>query len=377
MIFGSFAYAMVAAVSVLIIACPCALGLATPMSIMVGVGRGAEVGVLLRSAEAIERFEKVDVLLADKTGTLTEGRPALTETVAADGFEAGDVLTLAAALEQGSEHPLAQAITRDAASRGLALPAVEGFQAVAGLGVTGQIDGRALCLGSADFLAGRGIDAAPLADRAETLRAAGAIVVFLGVEDRLAGLLAVADPIRATTPAAIADLRAAGVRVIMLTGDHRTTAEAVAARLGLGEVEAPATPAGKAELVRRLQAEGHVVAMAGDGVNDAPALAAADVGLAMGAGSDVALQTAGVTLLQGDLRGVTRARRLSRAVMDNIRQNLAFAFLYNAAGVPIAAGLLYPAFGWLLSPAIAAAAMALSSLSVVANALRLRTLRLG
>ena len=372
----AFSYALVAAVSVLIIACPCALGLATPMSIMVGVGRGAQGGVLLRSAEAIERFERVDVLLVDKTGTLTEGRPALREVVPASGFEEADVLGLAASLERGSEHPLARAINEAAAARGLIPAPAEGFTALAGLGVSGQVGGRPVRLGSASLLSDAGVDAAPLAARADALRGEGASVVFLAVEGRLAGLLAVADPIRSTTPEAIRGLRDAGVRLIMVTGDHRTTAMAVAGTLGLDEVEAGATPAGKAALVRRLQAEGHVVAVAGDGVNDAPALAAADVGVAMGAGSDVALETAGVTLLQGDLRGIARARRLSKAVMDNIRQNLAFAFLYNAAGVPVAAGLLYPAFGLTLSPALAAAAMAASSLSVVGNALRLRGVRL-
>ncbi len=367
------AYGLVAAVSVLIIACPCALGLATPMSIMVGVGRGAGLGVLIKNAEALERLERVDTLVVDKTGTLTEGRPSVTEVVPAEGFAGDDVLRLAAAVERASEHPLARAVVAAAESKGLAAPAVGDFEAPAGKGARGVVEGRRVALGSAAFLGQEGVDAAPLAATAERLRADGATVIFAGVDGRLAAALAIADPIKATTPAALAALAREGVRVVMATGDNRATAEAVARRLGIADVEAEVLPEGKGALVDRLKRQGRVVAVAGDGVNDAPALAAADVGIAMGSGTDVAIESAGVTLVKGDLMGIVRARRLSRATMANIRENLFFAFFYNAVGVPIAAGVLYPAFGILLSPVVAAAAMALSSVSVIANALRLRS----
>ncbi len=369
-------YGLVAAVSVLIIACPCALGLATPISIMVGVGRGAQAGVLIRNAEALERFEAVDTLVVDKTGTLTEGRPSLAAIHPADGFAEAELLRLGASLERSSEHPLAEAIVRAAAQRGIALSEASNFVAAAGGGVAGEVDGRAVRLGDRRFLHGEGIDTAPLAADADAVRAEGATAVFIAVDGKIAGVFGLADPIKPTTLEAVRALRAEGVRVVMLTGDHRATAVAVAARLGITEVEAEVLPGDKAAVVERLKREGRVVAMAGDGVNDAPALAAADVGVAMSAGADVAIESAGVTLLRGDLQGLVRARRLSRAVMRNIRQNLTFAFIYNAAGVPIAAGLLYPTFGLLLSPAVAAAAMALSSVSVIANALRLRSLKL-
>ncbi len=371
-----FAFAMIAAVSVLIIACPCALGLATPMSIMVGVGRGARSGVLIKNAEALERFEKVDTLVVDKTGTLTEGRPRVTAVVPASGFASDEVLRLAASLERLSEHPLGQAILAAAREKSLALAEVLDFDAPAGKGVVGRIEGRAIVVGNARFLGEAAIDLASLAGEAENLRRDGATAVFVGADGRAAGVIAIADPIKATTAEALRELRAEGVRVVMLTGDDRATAEAVAARLGIAEVEAEIPPERKAGRVARLRGEGRVVAMAGDGVNDAPALAAADVGVAMGTGTDVAIESAGITLLNGDLRGLVRARRLSRATMRNIRQNLAFAFVYNAAGVPIAAGVLYPFFGLTLSPVIAAAAMALSSVSVIANALRLRSVKL-
>jgi Cu+-exporting ATPase len=369
-------YALLAAVSVLIIACPCALGLATPMSIMVGVGRGAHAGVLIRNAEALERLEAVDTLVFDKTGTLTEGRPEVTAIVAAPGVDEADLLRLAASLERGAQHPLADAVVRAAAARGLSLFEAEDFDAPAGKGVTGVVDGRRIVLGGGRIMAEQGVDPAPLEDAAVRLRAEGATAVHAGVDGRLAGVLAIADPVRASAPEAVKALQAEGVRLVMASGDARATALAVARRLGIEEVEAEVLPQDKAELVRRLRAEGRIVAMAGDGVNDAPALAAAEVGIAMGAGADVAIESAGVTLLAGDLQGVVRARRLSRAVMRNIRQNLAFAFLYNAIGVPVAAGVLYPALGLLLSPQIAAAAMALSSVSVIGNALRLRAAKL-
>ena len=371
-----FAYALVAAVSVLIIACPCALGLATPMSIMVGVGRGAQAGVLIKNAEALERFETIDTLVVDKTGTLTEGRPAVTAIRPAPGVDETELLRLAASLERGSEHPLAEAILRAAADRGLVLSEVEDFDSPVGKGVVGTVDGKRLVLGGARLMAEHGVDLASLEPEAETLRREGATAVFAAVDGRLAGLLGVSDPIKATTAEAVRALKADGVRIVMLTGDNRTTALAVARRLGIDAVEAEVLPEDKAKVVHKLRAEGRSVAMAGDGVNDAPALAAADIGIAMGAGSDVAIQSAGVTLLKGDLQGIVRARRLSRAVMRNIRQNLVFAFIYNAAGVPIAAGALYPAFHLLLSPQIAAGAMALSSVSVIGNALRLRSARL-
>ena len=371
-----FTFGLVAAVSVLIIACPCALGLATPISIMVGVGRGAGAGVLIRNAEALERMERIDTLIVDKTGTLTEGRPALTEVRPAPGFEEPEVLRLAASLERASEHPLADAIVRAAQERGLALSQPEGFDSPVGKGVLGQVDGRPVLLGSARFLREQGVDPTALEAEADALRADGASAVYAALDGRLAAVLAIADPIKPTTAAAVDALKAEGVRLVMMTGDNRTTAVAVARRLGIDEVEADVLPEDKAAVVGKLKREGRRVAMAGDGVNDAPALAAAEVGVAMGAGADVAIESAGVTLLHGDLGGIVRARRLSRAVMRNIRQNLFFAFIYNAAGVPIAAGVLYPAFGLLLSPAIAAGAMALSSVSVIANALRLRTVRL-
>ncbi|MDR3512196.1 MAG: copper-translocating P-type ATPase [Caulobacteraceae bacterium] len=370
------AYALVAAVSVLIIACPCALGLATPMSIMVGVGRGAHAGVLIKSAEALERFEKVDTLVVDKTGTLTEGRPAVTGIVPAEGWSEADLLALAASLERPSEHPLAKAIVEAATARGLALEEPSDFTSPAGKGVVGLVGGRKAAMGAARFMAEQGIDAQALADKAEALARDGATAVFVGVDGRLAGVLGVSDPIKATTAGAVRALMQTGVRIVMLTGDNRVTAEAIARKLGITEIEAEVLPDQKGAVVARLRAEGRVVAMAGDGVNDAPALAAADVGVAMGAGADVAIESAGVTLVGGELTGLVRARNLSRAVMGNIRQNLFFAFVYNAAGVPIAAGLLYPAFHLALSPTIAAAAMSLSSVSVIGNALRLRRAKL-
>jgi len=368
------AYALVAAVSVLIIACPCALGLATPISIMVGVGRGAGAGVLIKDAEALERLEKVNTLVVDKTGTLTEGRPAVTAIRPAAGFERPELLRLVASLERSSEHPLARAIV--AAAEGMTLSEAQDFDSPVGKGVIGTVDGRRILVGSAGFLAEQGVSASFMAGDADVLRAQGATVIFAAVDGAVAGLIAIADPIKADAEQAIADLHAAGVRIVMLTGDNAVTARAVAARLNIDEVEAEVSPADKAAAVQRLKAAGAVVAMAGDGVNDAPALAAADVGVAMGAGADVAKESAGVTLLKGDLAGIGRAVRLSRAVMGNIRQNLVFAFAYNLAGVPLAAGLLYPTFGLLLSPPIAALAMSLSSVSVVGNALRLRSVKL-
>jgi len=370
------AYALVAAVSVLIIACPCALGLATPMSIMVGVGRGAQAGVLIKNAEALERFEKIDTLVIDKTGTLTEGRPAVTAIETVAGIDEGELLRLAASLERGSEHPLADAVLRAAKDRGLSLSEAVDFDSPVGRGVIGVVDGKKIVLGGAPLMAEQGVDLTALLAQAEALRQDGTTAVFAAIDGRLAGVLGIADPIKPTTPEAVRALQADGVRLVMMTGDNRTTALAVAKRLGIEDVEAEVLPQDKAKVVQKLRAEGRVVAMAGDGVNDAPALAAADVGVAMGAGSDVAIESAGVTLLKGDLQGLVRARRLSRMVMRNIRQNLVFAFIYNVAGVPIAAGALYPMFGWLLSPQIAAAAMALSSVSVISNALRLRVVKL-
>jgi Cu+-exporting ATPase len=369
------AYALVAAVSVLIIACPCALGLATPMSIMVGVGRGAQSGVLIKNAEALERFEKIDTLVVDKTGTLTEGKPKVV-AIRAAGTDETELLRLAASLERGSEHPLAAAIVTAANERGVVLAKVEDFNAVAGKGVAGKVDGGPAAIGNAAMMRASGVDASGLEAAANEFRNDGATVIFAALDGKLSGVIAVADPIKATTPDAVRALHAAGVRVVMLTGDNRKTAEAVARKLGIVEIEAEVLPQDKGKAVERLRKEGRVVAMAGDGVNDAPALAAADVGIAMGAGTDVAIESAGVTLLSGDLRGIVAARQLSQATMRNIRQNLFFAFIYNAAGVPIAAGVLYPAFGLMLSPVIAAAAMALSSVSVVANALRLRRAQL-
>ncbi len=367
-----FAFGLVAAVSVLIIACPCALGLATPMSIMVGVGRGAEMGVLIKNAESLERLEKVNTLVVDKTGTLTEGKPALTSVVAAPGFDEAELLRVAASVERSSEHPLAAAIVAKAVERKLVLAHVTDFDSPTGKGALGRVDGKRIALGNAKFMASLGVHDGPLASEAEALRGEGATVIFIAVDQALGGVIAIADPVKATTPAALAALKAQGVHVVMLTGDNRTTALAVAKRLGIDEVEADVLPDEKAAVVAKLKAAGRIVAMAGDGVNDAPALAAADVGIAMGGGTDVAMESAGVTLLKGDLMGIVRARKLSAATMRNIRQNLLFAFIYNAAGIPIAAGVLYPAFGLLLSPMIAAAAMALSSVSVIANALRLR-----
>jgi Cu+-exporting ATPase len=371
----AMAYAIVAAVAVLIIACPCALGLATPMSIMVGVGRGAQAGVLIKNAEALERLEVVDTLVVDKTGTLTEGKPRVTR-IETDGVSADELLRLAASLERGSEHPLAAALVSAAQAKALPLADPRDFQARTGKGVIGTVEGRRVALGNQALLSDEGVPAGRLREEAEALRRDGGTVILAAVDGRLAGVIAVADPIKATTPDAIRALRAEGVHLVMLTGDNRTTAEAVARRLGIDEVLAEVLPGDKAGVVERLRADGRVVAMAGDGVNDAPALAAADVGIAMGSGTDVAMESAGVTLLRGDLMAMVRARRLSRSVMRNIRQNLFFAFVYNAAGVPVAAGLLYPVFGILLSPVFAAAAMALSSVSVVGNALRLRAVRL-
>ena len=366
-----FTYGLIAAVSVLIIACPCALGLATPMSIMVGVGRGAQSGVLIKNAEALERMEKVDTLVVDKTGTLTEGKPSVVAIRTTAGIDEAELLRLTASLERSSEHPLAAAIVRAATERGLALTTPESFDQPVGKGVIGAVEGRALVIGNRRIMADASIDTRALDSEADALRRDGATAIYVAIDGRAAGLIAIADPVKATTPAAIADLQAAGVRIVMLTGDNATTAQAVARRLGISEVEADVLPQDKAKVVERLRAQGRVVAMAGDGVNDAPALAAADVGIAMGTGTDVAMESAGVTLLKGDLGGIARARRLSAATMANIRQNLVFAFIYNAAGVPIAAGVLYPMLGLTLSPMIAAAAMALSSVSVIANALRL------
>ena len=368
----SLAHALIVAVSVLIIACPCALGLATPMSIMVGVGRGAGLGVLIKNAEALERMEKVDTLVVDKTGTLTEGRPSVTQIVPADGFDANHVLRLAAGVERASEHPLALAIVEAAEKAELPIPDVTNFDSPVGKGAFGTVEGKRVALGSAAFLSSEGVDTTSLAAQADELRHDGATAIFAGVDGQVAGIFAIADPVKETTPEALAALRRDGIHVVMLTGDNRTTAEAVGRRLGIDEVEAEVLPDHKSAVVERLRGEGRVVAMAGDGVNDAPALAAADVGIAMGSGTDVAIESAGVTLLKGDLTGIVRARKLSQATMSNIRQNLMFAFMYNAAGIPIAAGILYPVFGILLSPIIAAAAMALSSVSVIGNALRLR-----
>jgi len=372
----ALAFALVSAVAVLIIACPCALGLATPMSIMVGVGRGAQAGVLIKNAEALERMERIDTLVVDKTGTLTEGKPKVVSIVPAQGFGEGDVLRLAASVEKASEHPLAVAIVAAAAERKLALSDVSGFDSPTGKGVLGTVDGRKLALGNARFLREVGVDTTALEGEAERLRQDGATGIFLGIDGKVAAVFAIADPVKATTAEALRALAQEKVRVVMLTGDNRTTADAVARRLGISEVEAEVLPEQKSAVVEKLRREGRVVAMAGDGVNDAPALAAAEVGIAMGTGTDVAIESAGITLLKGDLVGIVRARRLSQATMRNIRQNLFFAFCYNAAGVPIAAGILYPSFGILLSPIIAAAAMALSSVSVVANSLRLRRLHL-
>lgn len=371
-----FSYALIAAVSVLIIACPCALGLATPMSIMVGVGRGAGAGVLIKNAESLERMEKIDTLVVDKTGTLTEGKPKVTRIVVVQGFTEDTVLAMAASLEQGSEHPLAHAIIVAAKEKNLSVLKATEFDSPTGKGVVGKVDGRPVALGNIKLMEDIGIDVSSLAKQADELRGDGATVIFVAVDKFVAGLLAIADPIKATTQDAIKELKKSGIRVVMLTGDNKTTAQAVARKLGITEVEAEVLPEDKSRIVKKLQGEGRVVAMAGDGTNDAPALAAADIGIAMGTGTDVAMESAGITLLKGDLMGIVRAQKLSKAVMRNIRQNLFFAFIYNVAGVPVAAGILYPIFGLLLSPAMAAAAMALSSVSVIANALRLKTVRL-
>ncbi|TQF15478.1 heavy metal translocating P-type ATPase [Myxococcus llanfairpwllgwyngyllgogerychwyrndrobwllllantysiliogogogochensis] len=370
------AHALVNAVAVLIIACPCALGLATPISIVVGMGRGAQVGVLIRDASALEELAKVDTLIVDKTGTLTEGRPSLATVVPAPGFDEARLLHVAGSIERGSEHPLASAIVKGAQERGAVLTEATGFKSVTGQGVTGHVGGAQVALGNARLLAGLGIDAERLVQKAESMRREGQTVMFVAVDGKPAGLLGVTDPVKATTAEAVQQLRADGLRLVMLTGDSRTTAEAVAHRLGIDEVHAEVRPEEKNALVKRLQAEGQVVAMAGDGVNDAPALAQANVGIAMGTGTDIAMESAAVTLVKGDLRGIVRARHLSRGTVHNIRQNLFFAFIYNVLGVPIAAGVLYPFFGLLLSPMIASAAMSISSVSVITNALRLRRLDL-
>ena len=371
-----FTYALVAAVTVLIIACPCALGLATPMSIMVGVGRGARSGILIRDAEALERMEKVDTLVIDKTGTLTEGKPKVVAVVAADGIERGELLRLAASVERASEHPLAFAILNAAKDEGLALSDVQDFDSPVGKGAVGMVDARRIVIGNAVIMQQANIDTAALEKDAREQRERGATAIYVAVDGRASGVIAIADPVKPSAPEALKQLRANGLRIVMLTGDNVTTAQAVAKTLGITEVEADVLPERKGDVVTKLRGEGRVVAMAGDGINDAPALAAADVGIAMGSGTDVAIESAGITLLRGDLMGLVEARQLSRATMRNIRQNLVFAFLYNAGGIPVAAGVLYPVFGILLSPMLGAAAMALSSVSVIGNALRLSRLRL-
>jgi len=368
----ALAFALIAAVSVVIIACPCALGLATPMSIMVAVGKGAGAGVLIKSAESLERLEKVDTLVVDKTGTLTEGKPRVTSIVPAAGLTEENVLRLAAGLERSSEHPLAAAVMAAAKEKGIAAEEPADFVSITGKGVTGTVDGRAVALGNAKLMADQSVDMGDLAVKADALRGSGATALFVAVDGKPGGIIAIADPIKATTRAALDSLRADGIHIVMLTGDNRTTAQAVANQLGIDDVEADVLPEDKNRIVKQLRADGKVVAMAGDGVNDAPALAEADVGIAMGTGTEVAIQSAGVTLVKGDLAGIARARALSRMTMRNIRQNLVFAFAYNAIGIPVAAGVLYPAFGILLSPVVAALAMSLSSVSVIANALRLR-----
>jgi len=371
-----FTYGLVAAVTVLIIACPCALGLATPMSIMVGVGRGARSGILIRDAQALERFERIDTIVLDKTGTLTEGKPKVVSIVTTDGIDENSLLLLAASVERGSEHPLAQAILNAAAERQLSLGEVSDFAAPSGKGASGKVDGKIVALGNAMLMGELKIATLELDGAAETARHNGATAIYVAIDGRACGVLAIADPVKPSAKAALQALRDDGLRIVMLTGDNLTTARAVASTLGIDEIEAGVLPERKSEVVQRLRGEGRRVAMVGDGVNDAPALAAADVGVAMGGGTDVAIESAGVTLLTGDLMGLVRARRLSVATMGNIRQNLAFAFLYNAAGVPIAAGALYPLFGILLSPMVGAAAMALSSVSVIGNALRLARTKL-
>ena len=370
------AYGLVAAVSVLIIACPCALGLATPMSIMTATGRGAQVGVLIKNAEALERFAKVDTLIVDKTGTLTEGKPKLVAVLPEAGHDEAEVLRLAASLERGSEHPLAEAIVKGAEARGVEMVNAEDFEAITGMGVKGVVDGKAVALGNAKMVAEMGLDGGALADTANARRDEGETVMFIMLEGKIAGLVSVADPVKETTPAALKALHAEGFRIIMVTGDNERTAKAVAGKLGIDEIRADVMPEDKARIIKELQDQGHKVAMAGDGVNDAPALAQADVGIAMGTGADVAIESAGFTLIKGNLDGIVRARRLSRATMNNIRQNLFFALIYNAAGVPIAAGVLFPFFGILISPMFAAAAMSLSSVSVISNALRLRSVKI-
>jgi Cu+-exporting ATPase len=372
----AMAYALLNAVAVLIIACPCALGLATPMSIMVGTGRGATAGVLIKNAEALEVLEKIDTLVVDKTGTLTEGKPRLAALVPISGYNESDILRLAASLERGSEHPLAAAIVSGAEKKGLKLSQAREFRSITGKGVIGVVDGKKVALGNRRLLEDLGIGASELMDRSEELRRDGQTVMHIVIDKAVVGLVGVADPVKASTPEAIRLLHDDGVRIVMLTGDNRTTAEAVARKLGIDEIQAEVLPEQKGEIIKRLQAERRMVAMAGDGVNDAPALAQAHVGIAMGTGTDVAMESAGVTLVKGDLRGIAKARRLSRGTMRNIRQNLFFAFVYNVLGIPVAAGALYPFFGWLLSPVVASAAMTFSSVSVIGNALRLNRLQL-
>jgi len=372
----AFSYALIAAVSVLIIACPCALGLATPMSIGVGVGKGAAAGVLIKSADALQRMERVDTLVVDKTGTLTEGRPKVTDIIPAAGLSESEILPLAASLERSSEHPLAAAIVTAAKDSAASIQEATDFASVTGKGVTGKIGGRPVALGNAKLMADLGVALGDLEHKADALRSDGATALFLAIDGKPGGVIAIADPIKSTTQAALDSLRNDGIRIVMLTGDNKTTAEAVARKLGITEVEADILPQDKNRIVKKLTSEGCVVAMAGDGVNDAPALVEAAVGIAMGTGTEVAIQSAGITLVKGDLAGIVRAMVLSRATMRNIRQNLAFAFIYNAIGVPIAAGVLYPAFGLLLNPIVAALAMSLSSVSVIINALRLRKLKL-
>jgi Cu+-exporting ATPase len=371
-----FAYAIVNAVAVLIIACPCALALATPMAIMVGTGRGARAGVLIKNAEVLEILQKVDTLVVDKTGTLTEGKPRVMSVLPLAGDGQSELLRLAAGLERGSEHPLASALVRAAEERKLALPEAREFRYLTGRGVTGRVEGREVAAGNERLLREIGVPPEDLLARAQTLGKEGQTVIFVALDRHPAGVIGIADPVKNSTPQAISELRAEGVRVVMLTGDSRATAEAVARRLGIEEFQGEVLPEKKSEAVRRLQAQGRVVAMAGDGVNDAPALAQAEVGIAMGTGTDIAMESGGITLIKGDLRGIVRARRLSQATMRNIRQNLFFAFIYNSLGVPLAAGVLYPFFGILLSPIIAAAAMSFSSVSVISNSLRLRTVDL-